>query len=166
MNLVKFLQPLPILCLLFAPLMALGLPGDRDQPIHVTADQARKNDKTGITVYKGDVLIQQGSIRVNGDNITIYDDNGKVQRIVATGQPATFRQTPQKGSEDVIAKGNNLEYVLESETLKVEKNAELTKEGNITKSEKITYDMKTTIVTAGDSSGNPNSRVSTIIQPK
>lgn len=166
MSLNKFLRYLPVLCLFCLSLQIQALPDDRDQPIHVTADQARKNDKTGITQYLGDVLIKQGSIRVTGDDITIYDDNGTVIRIEANGIPATFRQTPEVGGEDVVAKGNYLEYTLDSETLLIKKNAELTQEGNITKSEKITYDMKTTIVTAGDANGDPNNRVNTIIQPK
>ena len=41
-----------------------GLPDDRDQPIHITADQALRDEKQGKTVYSGNVHMTQGSLKI------------------------------------------------------------------------------------------------------
>lgn len=38
---------------------ALALPSDRNQPISLVADRATYNEKTGITTYTGNVIIEQ-----------------------------------------------------------------------------------------------------------
>ena len=42
---------------------ALALPSDRSQPISLVADKATYNDKTGITTYTGNVVIEQGTMK-------------------------------------------------------------------------------------------------------
>ena len=44
--------------------LALGLPSDREQPIHISADKALRDEKKGITVYQGNVEMNQGSLRI------------------------------------------------------------------------------------------------------
>ena len=152
------------LLLLVAHPLSWALPDDRKQPINVSADRAEKDDKKGTTVYIGDVIMTQGSIRVTGATVTIYDNNGTVDKMIATGkqdQPATFKQKPDAASEDVIAEAQTLEYRLDNETLLLEGEALLKQEGRTTNSNKIIYDMKTTVVNAGANDG----RVIMVIPP-
>jgi lipopolysaccharide export system protein LptA len=139
--------------LLMSANYSLALPDDKNQPINVSADKAQKNDKEGLTTYEGDVVITQGSIRITGQKIRIYDTAGTVDRMVATGSPATFKQKPELNSEDMIAEGSSIEYEVNKELLVLLENALLKKEGNITNSNKIIYDMKTAVVNAGDDTG-------------
>ena len=55
-------------------------PDDRDKPIHITADTAELNDKTGISIYRGDVEMVQGTTILTGDVITIHSPNKKADR--------------------------------------------------------------------------------------
>lgn len=139
----------------------LALADDKDQPINVAANTAHKNDKKGLTVYRGDVIITQGSIRITGDEITIYDTAGNVEKIIATGTPAKFKQKPSPTSDDMIAHGFTIEYDVVKESLLLRENALLKQEGRTTNSNRITYDMKTTIVKAGNDTG----RVNMVLQP-
>lgn len=141
---------------------AMALPDDRDQPINVSADRAVKNAKKGITIYEGNVLITQGSIRVSGDKISIYDDNGTVNKMIAEGQPAKFKQKPDINSGDMVANGRSIEYDVNQETLLLKGDALLKQDGRTTNSNKINYDMKTEIVNAGDNTG----RVIMVLEPK
>lgn len=152
-----------LLGLSLASLQVQGLPDDRDQPINVTADRALKNDKKGIMIYEGDVVITQGSIKMTGDKVTIYNNNGNVDKIIANGSPAHFKQKPDLQSEDVIANGDTVEYDLNKESLLLEGDALLKQDGRTTNSNKITYDMKTTVVNAGGNSGT--GRVEMVIEP-
>ena len=140
---------------------AIALPNDSEQPINVSADKAFKSAKLGSTIYEGNVLITQGSIRITGDKISIFDKNGTVTKMVAKGQPATFKQKPEIHSADTIANGSTIEYDINEETLLLLDNALLKQESRTTNSNKITYDMKTEVVNAGDNTG----RVIMVLEP-
>jgi len=143
---------------------ASALPSDKEQPINVSADKARKNGNQGLTIYEGNVVITQGSIRITGDEVAIYDEAGTVSKMIAKGsknQPAKFKQRPQPEGTDMIANGETIEYDINSETLLLLESARLEQDGRITDSNKITYDMKSTVVNAGDSTG----RVIMVIPP-
>ena len=45
----------------------MALSSDKDQPIEIEADHAKLDDIQRVAVYQGDVVITQGSIRLNGD---------------------------------------------------------------------------------------------------
>ncbi len=139
-----------------------ALAEDRNQPINVSADSAQKNDQKGITTYQGDVVITQGSIRITGDEIVIFDKDGKVSEMVAKGKPATFKQRPDGQDEDMIATGDTIKYNIDTEILLMTDNASLKQQGRTTESNNIRYDMKTTIVNAG---GSQNGRVIMVLEP-
>lgn len=158
----QLLTLLTCVCLGAGVSSVTALPDDRNQPINVSADRAIKNNKKGITIYEGNVLITQGSIRVSGDKVSIYDDNGTVSKMIAEGQPAKFKQKPYLDSGDMIANGHTIEYDVSQETLLLKEKALLQQDGRTTNSNKIAYDMKTEIVNAGDNTG----RVIMVLEPK
>lgn len=141
----------------------LALANDSEQPINVSANSAQKNGNKGTTIYEGNVVITQGSIRITGNQITIYDNGGTVSKIAATGNPARFKQKPDINSEDVIATGLLIEYNIDKETLLLEDDALLKQQGRTTESNHIEYNMKTTIVNAG---GDDDGRVIMVLEPK
>jgi len=159
----RFIPSLSLISLLIFPSLSSALPDDRNQPINIEANEAEKNDKKGITTYKGNVVITQGSIRMSGDLIIVYDNNGTVEKIVSKGKPAHFKQKPDLQSEDMIAEALNLEYDINKETLLLEEKALLKQNGGTTNSNKIIYDMKTAVVNAG--TGNSSGRVIMVIPP-
>ena len=60
---MRFVNPLPLLIslgLAAASPTSWALPSDRDQPIRVQADSAELDDKQGVAVYRGAVVITQG----------------------------------------------------------------------------------------------------------
>lgn len=46
-----------------------AIPSDRNQPISLLADRATYNEKTGITTYTGNVIIEQGTMKLQADSI-------------------------------------------------------------------------------------------------
>ena len=48
---------------------ALALPSDRSKAISLVADRATFNEKTGVTTYTGNVIIEQGTMKLQADSI-------------------------------------------------------------------------------------------------
>ena len=63
--------------------MALALPGDRDLPIQIDADQAVLSEREGSTIYSGDVVLVQGQLIMRGDRLEIYTVDKEVDRVIA-----------------------------------------------------------------------------------
>jgi len=89
-----------LLMLLALPGLARALPEDAQQPIQITADNARFDEKSGEALYRGNVQIVQGTLRVSGDTLTLkVDAQGNLQTARTLGKQAHYEQKtdPAKG---------------------------------------------------------------------
>jgi lipopolysaccharide export system protein LptA len=144
---------------------ALALATDSEQPITIDSNTATYDDKTAISIYTGDVISIQGSIKVNSDKLVVYFIDGDAEKLVFTGNPARFKQTPSPGKEDIIGDALIGEYYPKKNLLILKNNATV-KQGNGTyKSDYIEYDINTSLVKAGDKSTD-SKRVRVTLQPK
>ncbi|WP_423897405.1 lipopolysaccharide transport periplasmic protein LptA [Candidatus Pelagadaptatus aseana] len=146
----------------------LALPSDREQPIHITSDQAERNENKGITTYQGDVVMTQGTLKILADKVVIHTIDNQVSEIVATGKPAHFHQKPAVDKQMVKASGSTIEYKLENEMLHLINNAKLIQDDGTTMTgDRINYDMKTSVVkAAGKTSNSRPKRIHMVIPPK
>lgn len=152
----------------FWGLMAVGaqaLPSDRSEPISLEADEAERDDVKGTTRYSGNVVMQQGSMKINADQIVIYSEKDKVTKIAATGKPARYEQKPTAETAVVVAQANTLEYSLLDESLHLVEKAFLEQEGTSLSGNRIDYDVKKSVVKAGGET-KTHERVRMIINPK
>lgn len=167
---------------LLAPAAALALSSDREQPIQIEADSAEADDAKRITIYKGDVIITQGTLRITGDHVTIYyDANGDFTEMITLGNPARFHQLPD-GKPDADAnyqraRASRMEYYKSDDTIVLLGNAVYGQGGDRVAADRIDYDsrnsrMKARTLTASKdekpADGKPatRSRVRITIQPK
>ncbi len=149
------------------PLPGVALTTDRDQPMLIEADQAELDDSNGISIYRGDIQVTQGTLKLTGDVMTVHAKDGRIEKVVVNGSPATYQQRPDGKEEDVFAQSLQMEYYAIPERMILLKNAEVTQGGDVLRSERIVYDVTKDQVNAG--SINPNSdgeRVRITIQPK
>ena len=72
---------------------AWALSSDREQPINIESDTAELNEKTGVSTYRGRVVLTQGTLIIHSDTLVIYTNEEDIERVVAQGNPATYRQT-------------------------------------------------------------------------
>ena len=144
--------------------VVLALQSDRSKPLHVEADQASLNKKTGVSVYTGKVVIRQGTLVITADKIEVYTNNGALSRILASGKPATYRQRPDKRDEDIVAKAGQMEYDANKGRAVFLNGAELKQSGNTFRSDRIVYDILRDSVDAGKQTGGD--RVIITIQPE
>lgn len=142
-----------------------ALPTDRDQPIHIEADNAVRNQKAGITTYSGNVVMDQGSIHIQADKIVIHSNEKKVSRVIATGKPAQFQQQPAQDKAVVVASGNTLNYQVTEDKLSISENAQVEQDGSLISGDRITYNILRAVVEA-NSSANTSTRVKVVLQPQ
>lgn len=153
----------PILMMAILPMTAQALPSDSKQPIKLLADKATYVERTGVTTYSGNVTIEQGTLKIAADNITLnLDDKRSIKSAVATGKPATVQQivTQEKG----LAKGqaNKIDYNAVTGIVTLSGNAKLTQAGASFSGSTIRYSLKLGDVEANGGGGR---RVELIFPP-
>lgn len=125
--------------LLAGPVWALST--DSEQPVHIEADWAEGDEIARTTVYKGKVVVVQGSLRISGDVVTMYfDENRELTRLIAVGRLARFRQKPDGDEQYQRAKANQIQYDVPSNTMVLTGNAELSKGEDRIEADRIVYD--------------------------
>jgi lipopolysaccharide export system protein LptA len=149
--------------LLLLPLAAHALPEDRDQPIKVAADSASFDQKSGVAVYRGNVIIQQGTLEIRADQVTInVDKAGAVQRSIATGKPAHYQQKQDEKKGLVTADAKQIEYNAADQKMTLTGDAHLKQDTSSFQGSVITYFMDKQQV---DAQADVGSRVQLNFQP-
>jgi lipopolysaccharide export system protein LptA len=120
---------------------ALALPQDAEQPIHIRANAAEMDQGSDQIVYRGAVRVDQGTLRVDADTITVQYENQKVVRIVAEGGPASYRQELDNPAGEVVAQALRIVYLTRDERLELQGSASLSQQGNEISGDTIHYDM-------------------------
>ena len=122
----------------------VALSTDKDQPIEIEADAAELDDQTGITIYSGNVIVTQGSMRLHGNKLTItYNDDNSLKTASMLGTPASFKQVPDNKSQgEIDGKGIQIDYLATDNMLVMTEEAELTQSGKLFKAYKIEYDTE------------------------
>jgi len=163
---IKVLPTLGLLALASASICAHALPSDREQSIYIQSDKMISNDKNGVTVYQGGVQIDQGSLRILADSVTITRTNNAIDKIVAKGKPARFQQRPAADKNLVVAEGSTINYRVSTELITLLMNASLEQEGTTMKGDNIVYDIARSLVKADANSNGTPSRVQIVIPPQ
>lgn len=150
--------------ILVAPCFAL--PGDSQQPINIQSDKASHItlDTGEKTEYFGNVVITQGSMKINGDHIVIHSQERQVKSIVAKGTPAHFEQQSDPDKAAVKAEANTLDYELKSDTVILTENAIIEQNGTTVSGDKIEYNIGSEQVVASGNKEN-ESRVKMVLIP-
>lgn len=152
-KIIKNLLITSVICISCLSFNALALTDDSTKPINIQADSAEINDTTGISTYRGNVVITQGSTRLTGDLVILETANKKVKKIISEGNLSTFKQTTDDGRK-INAEAEKMIYSITGNKIVLTKNAKLTEAGNTFASDKITFYTDKEIVSAGSASGN------------
>lgn len=143
-----------------------ALPEDRNEPIRVSADSASIDEKSGFTVYTGDVKITQGTLLIEAERVELQRGDKGVEVVTAYGKQAHFRQKPATDKPYTDAWGDTIVYKVDKEHLTLKKNAKVISDKDTFTGDRILYNLKTSIVDAfGDDKEGSAGRVEMIIQP-
>lgn len=147
---------------LLAPPAAPAPDDDRQQPIELAADSVDIDEGRGVSVYRGDVDLRQGSMRLRADVVTVTQRNRKPARIDAEGRPVKFSQDTPEGR--VRGEARRVEYEIDSENLLLAGDAVLVQGKDTMRSDRIVYDRVRSVVKAGAAAAGKG-RVRISIQP-
>lgn len=97
---------------LLLPALGQALPEDRNQPIRIESDSARRDARDDLVIYEGSVRIDQGTLHIDADKVTVHFANGEADRIVCEGTPAVYRQQQKPDSAPVDARARQIDYLM------------------------------------------------------
>ncbi|MCP3953538.1 MAG: lipopolysaccharide transport periplasmic protein LptA [Desulfobacterales bacterium] len=116
---------------------------DRDQPATLDADEFDMVFQPGVRPYRGNVVYQLGSIRLFADELVAYFKDGELQRAVARGNLAEFRQRPDDSETDVVGVALRIELNEVKQTVILRDRARVTQDANTVTGKRIVYNMLT-----------------------
>ncbi len=149
--------------LLAAALPAFAVTGDTDKPIHIESDQQSLDMEGNVVTFTGNVVVTQGTIKVNADKVVVTRPGGEKGKEVveAYGKPATFYQMQDNG-KPVKGRGSKMRYELQNDYVILTGNAYLEQLDSNIKGDKITYLVKEQKMQASSEKGK---RVTTVLVP-
>ena len=155
--------------ILGTPSPMLGLESDRDQPIKIQADTAMVDEAEGTSIYRGDVIIVQGTLQVTADEVEIYTAESAVIQIIAKAERnssklAHYEQQTNEEKDMVTAEARKITYLVQEERLHLSGKARLKQDGDEFSGELLYYDVGRGIVNLN--SGDGSERINMTINPK
>ena len=148
--------------LICAPLWALD--ADREQPIEVEADSLEVREQENISIYQGNVRLNQGSLEISSDRLVIhFNDNNDLVLIEMTGNPARLRQLDNE-QQEMRGQARRINYLESESLLELIEEARFTHAGDTIESTLIRINTEDNNIQAGSS--DADERVKMLIQPR
>lgn len=162
-----YIKTISSVIILLASAYSYSLESDADAEMTIQSDHAEFDRMTGIAVYTGRVILEQGTLLIRADKITLYsDEDQKLTKSVAIGKPAHYQQLMEGDEGPTEAEGQTITYLAEEKIITLLKDALLEQEGNSFSGSKIIYDIRNENIKAtGVNENQPNGRVKMTIQP-
>ena len=149
----------------FCAALAFALPEDREQPIHISADKALRDEARGVTVYSGSVRMRQGTMEIEADNITFYHASENADQIVAEGAPAKMQQQPEPDKGLVFAEAKVIHYFRREDRVRLQTNARIEQDGALVTGDSIDYFIDRQLVEAQADKSQEGDKVFVVIPP-
>ena len=141
---LKQIQKIKILTIIFFTFVvnyAYCLSTDSEQNIEIEANTAEMDDVKKITIYRGNVIVTQGSIRMTGHTMHVYfNENNDMELVIMNGKPAKYRQLPDESTVYDEAEALRMEYYALKNYVILIDHAKVTQEGLNFSGKRIEYD--------------------------
>lgn len=155
---------------------AMALPQDAQQEMTILSDSAEYDGKAGIVIYKGNVVLTQGTMTIKSERLMIIRNGKVLEKAVAEGKPATYQQQIKADQGMTTARGNRIDYFATRKEVLFTGQAHMQQEGNEFSGKLITFDIDKERVSANsgisripgqqDQSEQTPQRIKVIIQPE
>ncbi|MCW8090451.1 lipopolysaccharide transport periplasmic protein LptA [Alteromonas sp. ASW11-130] len=148
------------------PWVSLAGTKDFKQPIKVDAASQFVDGKNKISLFKDDVSITQGSLKIDASEVEVNASKGEGKEVfIARGNPANYQQKMEDGTL-VKAQANEIRYEVNKRLISLKGNAELQQDSSSVKGDTISYDMNKEQLLATSSDKNSKGRVTTVFRPE
>ncbi|WP_300428033.1 lipopolysaccharide transport periplasmic protein LptA [Thalassolituus sp.] len=167
------LNKLLLAALACLPVLSNALQQDWQQEMTILSDRAEIDRRAGTVIYEGNVVLTQGTLKIEAERLLILRDGDVLEKAVAEGSPARYEQEIEPGKPVTHAHGNRIDYYTADRRITLRGDAELEQDGNVFSGDTITYDMNTETVKASGNKANENigqttedGRIKVVIQPQ
>jgi lipopolysaccharide export system protein LptA len=143
---------------------AVALETDRQQPLEVNADSTDGTLGDGVTILKGHVEIQQGSLLIRADEAEVDKVEGKVRQIILRGDTAFLRQEIEEQGL-VEAWARLIEYQVGSGLVTFTGDAQVRHPQYEVSGDQLTYDLNAQHF-QGNGGENGNGRIHIRLDPE
>jgi len=124
--------------------------------LSIKADEATADPAdfaNSVWVFVGNVSIRNAETRTSSDRAELTFRDNQLRKAVLTGRPAQFSQTGAEGKPTTQGHGEVLEYDVDAGTIELVNDAFLTDSKNEIAGNRIAYDLRREVVTAGAGEG-------------
>lgn len=135
---------------------------DRNQPLDLHAGGLDGPIAQSGDTLLTDVIITQGTLRIEAEHATITRLDGEVTKVVMNGTPASLQQENDEGVL-MTAKAQRIDYDTNSETVLLTGAVQIDQGRDTFRGERVSYDSRNGHI-KGD--GGPGGRIHLTIQPK
>lgn len=134
-----------------------------EDPIQIQSDSADLDNTAGNTTHRGNVVVKQKNNILHCDVLIIHKDrSGKIDKITATGNPASFEGTQAPNKPKVQGRAKIIEYFPTEKKMVLQKLASLTQGDKTITGALITYSFQTETLS---SESDKSQRTTVILQP-
>ncbi|QEP44272.1 lipopolysaccharide transport periplasmic protein LptA [Ectothiorhodospiraceae bacterium BW-2] len=133
-----------------------------NEPISIQSDTLTIDESSGISLYQGQVVLQQGDLTLKADRLEIVTTDRAIASVTTHGTPTHLQQLTPTPLE---AQANTIRYDATQATLDFQGNARLTHSGDQFSGNAIRYLIHQNRVEAS-SGGSSKQRVHVILQPR
>lgn len=151
------------------PLVVIALESDQEQPIQIEADAAMIDEANGNSIHKGNVIIEQGTLKLRANEVEIISTGSEVIQIIASADTANnklahYEQQTNEAGDRVTADAQKITYLIQEKRLHLSGNARLQQVDDVFTGELLYYDLDKGIVNLD--SGGSGERVKMQIKPR
>lgn len=133
------------------------------EPVIIHSESAEFDEKNDKAIYRTSVVMTQAARQLNSDILIIEKDKaGKINSMVATGNPALFN-SEMNPNNPARGHAERINYYPKQNKIHFLQNAELTQNNNTIRSDQFSYDLTTETLY---SESTHNQRTTVILQPK
>lgn len=150
-----------MLALWLATVPAQALKSDANQPINIRAKSVTASEKTGVTRYRGQVVLTQGSLRLRAERLEVTMRNGRTHVVRAWGSPVRVTSRTD-GGDSIEAQATRTEYHVGDRRLDLFDDVVLRRSNDTVSGGMVRYDFDDQSLTAEGGDGV----VSAVIQPE
>lgn len=122
-----------------------------------TADPA--DFENSVWVFTGNVRIRNAGTTASSDRAELTFRDNRLRKATLTGKPARFSQAGAQGKPPTEGSGQLLEYNVDAATIELQNDAFLSDGRNEISGNRIAYDLRREVVTAGAAEGGGQVRM-------
>lgn len=108
--------------------LVFGTPKDSKQPLEIRADTVLIDERTGLSIYKGNAKVVRGSLVLTAQSIQVFTTRDEIIKMIAKGtknQPAHYKQDQPNQPRFIEATAVNITYLVKRELMTLKGRAHL-----------------------------------------